>query len=128
MSEDRGDTGEQKTWRARLANQSTPTTSDEGVVWVRIAPSQVVRTVAVALLTAAVVLGALFVLWQVRTIIGWGILALFLAAVLNPAGHWVQRRGGGGSISILLTYLGVVMGLLLIVGIFVPVVVGEIRD
>ncbi|MDQ3737279.1 MAG: AI-2E family transporter [Actinomycetota bacterium] len=121
-------TGEQKTWRARLANQSTPTTSDEGVVWVRIAPSQVVRTVAVALLTAAVVLGALFLLWQVRTIIGWGILALFLAAVLNPAVNWLQRRGIGRSIGILLTYLGVVMGLLLIVGIFVPVVVGEIRD
>src|SRR3712207_7834680 len=35
-------------------------------VWVRIAPSQVMRTVAVALLTAAVVLGGLFLLWQVR--------------------------------------------------------------
>jgi hypothetical protein len=107
-----GGTGEQKTWRARLANQSTPTTSDEGVVWVRIAPSQVVRTVAVALLTAAVVLGALFLLWQVRTIIGWGILALFLAAVLNPAVNWLQRRGIGRSIGILLTYLGVVLALL----------------
>ena len=55
-------TGEQQSSRARLATQSTPTASDEGVVWVRIAPSQVVRTVAVALLTAAVVLGALFLL------------------------------------------------------------------
>src|SRR5919107_1852361 len=152
MSEDRGDTGEQripqaqpaepstsvpsgsrdtdeqKTWRARLANQSTPTTSDEGVVWVRIAPSQVVRTVAVALLTAAVVLGALFLLWQVRTIIGWGILALFLAAVLNPAVNWLQRRGIGRRIGILLTYLGGVLGLLLVLGIFVPVVYSEIRD
>src|SRR5215216_1495468 len=121
-------TGEQKTSRARPANQSTPTASDEDVVWVRIAPSQVVRTVAVALLTAAVVLGALFLLWQVRTIIGWGILALFLAAVLNPAVNWLQRRRIGRSIGILLTYLGVVVGQLLIVGIFVPVVVGEIRD
>src|SRR5919112_5732207 len=121
-------TGEQKTWRARRANQSTPTPSDEGVVWVRIAPSQVVRTVAVALLTAAVVLGALFLLWQVRTIIGWGVLALFLAVVLNPAVDWLQRRGIGRSIGIVLTYLGVLLGLLLIVGIFVPVVVREIRD
>ena len=121
-------TGEQKTSRARPANQSTPTASDEGVVWVRIAPSQVVRTVAVALLTAAVVLGALFVLWQVRTIIGWGVLALFLAVVLNPAVDWLQRRGIGRSIGIVLTYLGVLVGLLLIVGIFVPVVVREIRD
>jgi predicted PurR-regulated permease PerM len=122
------DNGEQKTSRARLANQSTSAPSDEGAVWVRIAPSQVVRTVAVALLTAAVVLGALFLLWQVRTIIGWGILALFLAVVLNPAVDWLQRRGIGRSIGILLTYLGVVLALLLIVGIFVPVVVGEIRD
>src|SRR5215207_5809015 len=121
-------TGEQKTWRARLANQSTPTTSNEDVVWVRIAPSQVVRTVAIALLATAVVLGALFLLWQVRSIIGWGILALFLAAVLNPAVNWLQRRGIGRSIGILLTYLGVVVGLLLIGGIFVPVVFGEIRD
>src|ERR687892_2132035 len=118
-------TGEQKSSRARLATQSTPTTSDEGIVWVRIAPSQVVRTVAVALLTAAVVLGALFLLWQVRTIIGWGILALFLAAVLNPAVNWLHRRGIGRSIGILLTYLGVLVGLLLIGGIFVPVVFGE---
>src|SRR5918992_150135 len=121
-------TGEQKSSRARLATQSTPTASDEGVVWVRIAPSQVVRTVAVALLTAAVVLGTLFLLWQVRTILGWGILALFLAVVLNPAVDWLQRRGIGRTLGILLTYLGVVLALLLIAGIFAPVVVSEIRD
>ena len=121
-------TGEQKSSPARLATQSTPTASDEGVVWVRIAPSQVVRTVAVALLTAAVVLGALFLLWQVRTILGWGILALFLAVVLNPAVDWLQRRGIGRTLGILLTYLGVVLALLLIAGIFAPVVISEIRD
>ena len=49
------------------------------------APSQVMRTVAVALLTAAVVLGGLFLLWQIRSVIGWVAIALFLAAVLNPA-------------------------------------------
>jgi predicted PurR-regulated permease PerM len=87
-----------------------------------------VRTVAVALLTAAVVLGALFLLWQVRTILGWGILALFLAVVLNPAVDWLQRRGIGRTLGILLTYLGVVLALLLIAGIFAPVVVSEIRD
>jgi predicted PurR-regulated permease PerM len=153
MSEDRGDTDEQRTpqqaepakpstnvpkevestseqmtVQTDPANPSTPALGDSGVVWVRIAPSQVVRTVAVALLTAAVVLGALFLLWQVRTIIGWGILALFLAAVLNPAVNWLEHRRIKRSIGILLTYLGVLVGLLLIVGIFVPVVVNEIRD
>src|SRR5215208_4752262 len=145
-----GETGEQRTTQTGPGKPSTPASSEdkseqgvaqtqlekssismagnEDVVWVRIAPSQVVRTVVIALLATAVVLGALFLLWQVRTIIGWGILSLFLAAVLNPAVNWLQRRGIGRSIGILLTYLGVIMGLLLIVGIFVPVVVGEIRD
>src|SRR5215217_4423188 len=123
-----GETGEQRTTQTEPTKPSTPTPSDEGVVWVRIAPSQVVRTAVIALLSAAVVLAALFLLWQVRTIIGWGILSLFLAAVLNPAVNWLQRRGIGRSIGILLTYLGVVVGLLLIGGIFVPVVFGEIRD
>src|SRR5215218_2998446 len=123
-----GETGEQRTTQTGPGKPSTPTPSDEGVVWVRIAPSQVVRTVAVALLATAVVLGALFLLWQVRTIIGWGILSLFLAAVLNPAVNWLQRHRIKRSIGILLTYLGVVVGLLLIGGIFVPVVFGEIRD
>src|SRR5215208_2869376 len=38
--------------------------------WARASTSQVIRTVAVALLTTAVVLGALFLLWQVRTFVG----------------------------------------------------------
>src|SRR5919107_3799981 len=79
-------TGEQKSSPARLATQSTPTASDEGVVWVRIAPSQVVRTVAVALLTAAVMLGALFLLWQGGTLPCWGGLAPLLARGAHPPG------------------------------------------
>src|SRR5829696_771455 len=118
-----GETGEQRTTQTGPGKPSTPASSEdkseqgvaqtqlekssismsgnEDVVWVRFAPSQVVRTV---------------------------VLALFLAAVLNPAVNWLQRRGIGRSIGILLTYLGVVVGLLLIGGIFVPVVFGEIRD
>jgi predicted PurR-regulated permease PerM len=126
--------GESESTSERRIGQTEPTSlstvalGDVGVVWVRIAPSQVVRTIVIALLTAAVVLGALFLLWQVRTIIGWSILALFLAVVLNPAVNWLQRRGIGRSIGILLTYLGVVLALVLIAGIFVPVMINEIRD
>src|SRR5215216_1727144 len=129
MSENRGDTPERRGPQTEPTKPTTtPTPSDEGVVWVRFAPSQVVRTIVIALLSAAVVLGALFLLWQVRTIIGWAVLALFLAAVLNPAVNWLERRRIKRSIGIVLTYLGVVVGLLLIVGIFVPVVYSEIRD
>src|SRR5215216_5599547 len=70
-------------------NASVPSA---GVVWVRISPNQVIRTVVVALLSAAVVLGAFFLIWQVRTFVGWFVISLFLAAVLTPVVNWLQRR------------------------------------
>jgi predicted PurR-regulated permease PerM len=107
-------------------NASLPS---QDVGWARASTSQVVRTVAIALLTTAVVLGALFLLWQVRTFIGWFVIALFLAAVLNPAVNWLQRRHRlmKRPLAIGLTYLGVLVALLLVVGIFVPVLVDQIN-
>src|SRR5215216_1489460 len=95
-------------------NASMPS-QDSG--WVGASTSQVVRTVAIALLTAVVVLGALFLLWQVRTFIGWFVIALFLAAVLNPAVNWLQRRHRliKRPLAIGLTYLGLVVALLFVV-------------
>jgi predicted PurR-regulated permease PerM len=97
--------------------------------WAGASPTQVMRTVAVALLTAAVVLGAFFLLWQVRTFIGWLVIALFVAAVLNLAVNWLQRRHRlmKRPLAIGLTYLGVLVALLLVVGIFVPVLVDQIN-
>ena len=76
-----------------------------------------------------VVLGAFFLLWQVRTFVGWFVIALFLAAVLNPAVNWLQRRHRlmKRPLAIGLTYLGVLVALLLVVGIFVPVLVDQIN-
>ncbi len=107
-------------------NESTPG-KDAG--WASASTSQVVRTVATALLTAAVVLGAFFLLWQVRTFVGWFVIALFLAAVLNPAVNWLQRRHRlmKRPLAIGLTYLGVLVALLLVVGIFLPVLVDQIN-
>jgi predicted PurR-regulated permease PerM len=89
----------------------------------------VVRTVAIALLTTAAVLGALFLIWQVRTFVGWLVISLFLAAVLNPAVNWLQRRHRlmKRPLAIGLTYLGVLVALLLVVGIFLPVLVDQIN-
>jgi predicted PurR-regulated permease PerM len=100
-----------------------------GVVWVRISSSQVIRTMVTALLTTAVVLGALFLIWQVRTFVGWFVIALFLAAVLNPAVNWLERRHRliKRSLAILLTYLGLVVGVLFVVGVFVPLLVDQIK-
>jgi predicted PurR-regulated permease PerM len=89
----------------------------------------VVRTVAAALLTAVVVLVGLLLLWQVRTLIGWLVIALFLAAVLNPAVNWLQRRHRliKRPLAIALTYLGVLVVLLFVVGIFLPLLVDQIN-
>jgi predicted PurR-regulated permease PerM len=99
------------------------------VGWASAPTSQVARTVAVALLTAVVVLVALFLLWQVRTFVGWFVIALFLAAVLNPAVNWLQRRHRliKRPIAIALTYLGLVVVLLFVVGIFLPLLVDQIN-
>src|SRR5215204_4981307 len=97
--------------------------------WARASSWQMARTVAVALLTTAVVLGALFLLWQVRTFIGWFVIALFLAAVLNPVVNWLQRRHRliKRPLAIVRTYLGVLVALLFIVGILLPVLIDQIQ-
>jgi predicted PurR-regulated permease PerM len=107
-------------------NASMPS-NDGG--WARAPTWQVARTVAVALLTAAVVLGAFLLLWQVRTFIGWFVIALFLAAVLNPAVNWLQRRHRfiKRPLAIGLTYLGLLVALLFVVGIFLPLLVDQIN-
>jgi predicted PurR-regulated permease PerM len=104
-----------------------PTTGD--AAWAGAPTSQVVRTVAAALLTTVVVLVTLFLLWQVRTFIGWLVIALFLAAVLNPAVNWLQRRHRliKRPLAIGLTYLGVLVALLFVVGIFLPLLVDQIN-
>jgi predicted PurR-regulated permease PerM len=120
--------------QAQAHPETTPTDPDapmpsKDAGWAGASPTKVMRTVAVALLTAAVVLGAFFLLWQVRTFIGWFVIALFLAAVLNPAVNWLQRRHRliKRPLAIGLTYLGVLVALLLVVGIFVPVLVDQIN-
>src|SRR5918995_3621808 len=97
--------------------------------WASAPTSQVVRTVATALLTVVVVLVALFLLWKVRTFVGWFVISLFLAAVLNPAVNWLERRHRlmKRPLAIGLTYLGVLVALLLVVGIFVPVLTDQIN-
>src|SRR5215212_6111584 len=97
--------------------------------WAGAPTSQVVRTVAAALLTTVVVLVALFLLWQVRTFVGWLVISLFLAAVLNSAVNWLQRRHRliKRPLAIALTYLGLVVVVLFVVVIFLPLLVDQIN-
>jgi predicted PurR-regulated permease PerM len=104
-----------------------PISKDGG--WAGAPTSQVVRTIAAALLTVVVVLVGLLLLWQVRTFVGWLVISVFLAAVLNPAVNWLQRRQRliKRPLAIALTYLGVVVVLLFVVGIFLPLLVDQIN-
>src|ERR687889_340598 len=101
----------------------------QGAGWARASPSQVVRTVAIALLTTAAVVGALFLLWQGGIFVCWVVIALFLAAVLNPAVNWLQRRHRlvKRPLAIALTYLGLVVVVLFVVVIFLPLLVDQIN-
>jgi hypothetical protein len=71
--EDIGERGDLQTGPAKPTSTLMP--GDQGVVLVRFASSKVAHTVAVARLTAAVVLGGLFLLWQVRAFISWFAIA-----------------------------------------------------
>jgi predicted PurR-regulated permease PerM len=117
---------------AQAGPETIPTKQSEfsqDVGWVGASPSQVARTVVIALLTAVVVLGALFLLWQVRTFIGWFVVALFLAVALDPAVNWLQRRHRliKRPLAIVLAYLGVIAVVLFMVGIFLPLLVDQIN-
>src|SRR5215204_770666 len=117
-----------KPQRAPPAERDT-TVPSEAVVWVRTSPNQMMSTVVIALLTAAVVCGMLYLLWQVHTFVGWFVISLFLAAVLNPAVNWLQRRHRliKRPLAIALTYLGLVVALLFVVIILLPVLIDQIQ-
>ena len=69
-------------------------------------------------------------LWQVRTFVGWFVIALFLAAVLDPVVDWLQRRHRliKRSLAIVLTYLGLVVALLFMRWLLLPILVDQIRS
>jgi predicted PurR-regulated permease PerM len=122
-------TGAQSGKPTQSSTASSASMPGQDVGWARASTSQVARTVAIALLTTVVVLGALFLLWKVRTFIGWFVISLFLAAVLNPAVNWLQSRHRlvKRPLAIALTYLGVGVALIFVVGIFLPVLIDQIN-
>lgn len=91
-------------------------------------PQVTPRTVAVVILTAVAVLGGLYLLWQVREVIVWCIIALFVAVALNPAVDWLQRRRIKRITAILLAYLGLLLGMIGIIALLVPLLVTQIKS
>lgn len=92
-------------------------------------PSQSVPgRVAVVILTAALVLGGLYLLWQAREIVGWCVVGgCVIAAALNPAVKRLQQYHVKRSPAILLVYAALVLGGLGLVALILPPLVEQIR-
>jgi len=86
------------------------------------------RTVVVVILTAVLVLGGVYLLWQVREVIGWCVIGLFVALALNPAVNWLQRRHIKRITAILVTYLGLLLGVIGTIALLVPLLVTQIKS
>ena len=72
------------------------------------------RAVLVVMLTALALLGGLYLLWELRNIVVWCMVAVFLTVALNPAVDWLDRHGFPRVVAIVLVYLAL---LFLVVGI-----------
>ncbi|HYZ29695.1 MAG TPA: AI-2E family transporter, partial [Thermoleophilaceae bacterium] len=86
------------------------------------------RTVVRVILVAAAVIGALYFLWLIRSILGMLFIAVFLAIALGPAVEFFVRHKVKRGLAILLTYLlllASVFGLGLLV---VPPIVNGVND
>lgn len=84
------------------------------------------RTVVVVLFSGFAVIGGLFLLWELRQLVRWLVIALFLAVALNPPVNWLARRLPRG-LAILIVYLVLVLILAAVGGILIPPLVVEIQ-
>ena len=85
------------------------------------------RTVAVVLLTTALVLGGLYLLWRAREIVGWCVGGCVIAAALDPAVKLLQEHRVKRGTAILLVYAVLVLAGLVIVAVILPPLVNQIR-
>ncbi len=112
--------------REGLPEAGTPMTGQGGVL-PPMRPSQVTaRTVFVVVMTALAIVGGLYLLWQVRQIIQWLVIALFLAVALSPAVDWLNRRRVPRIAAILLVYLALLLALAALGALVLPPLVNQI--
>jgi predicted PurR-regulated permease PerM len=92
-------------------------------------PSQVhPKTVVVVLATALVFVGALYLFWQLRLIVRWALIAVFLTVALDPAVTWLNRRSHMPRIvAILLIFLALLLALVGLSALMFPPLVVQVR-
>ena len=109
-----------------LPPAGTPLTGEGGVL-PGFSRSQVTaRTVLTVVFTALAILGGLYLLWQLRQIVRWTVIALFLAVALGPAVGWLQRRRLPRVLAILFVYLALLLVLAGLGALVVPPLVDQV--
>jgi predicted PurR-regulated permease PerM len=86
------------------------------------------RAVAKVVLVAAAVVGALYLAYLIRDVIGLFLIALFFAVAIAPAVNWLDRRSVPRWIAILLVYLGIAASIFGIGLLIVPPLVNGVED
>ena len=105
----------------------TPMTGHGGVL-PQASPSQVTpRTVAVVVLTALAIAGGLLLLWLLRGIVQWTVIALFLAVALSPAVGWLERHRVPRGLAILLVYVLLMLVVALLAALVLPPLVEQVQ-
>jgi predicted PurR-regulated permease PerM len=113
----------------RDTSQRAMTLTGDGGLLPPITRSQVRPwTVVVIILTALLVLGALYLLWQLSDILRWVFVAAFLAVALNPAVRWLQRRRVPRLAAIGIVFLGLILVVAGIGALVLPPLVQQVRE
>ncbi len=86
------------------------------------------RTILAVLLTALALLGTLYLLYELRQLVQWVIIALFLAVALAPAVDLLHRRHVPRVLAILMVYLLLLLALVGLGALFLPPLISQIQQ
>lgn len=93
------------------------------------APSQVrPKTIVVVLVTVLLFAAGLYLFWQLRQIVRWCLIAVFLTVALAPAVNWLHRRRIPRVVAILLVYLALLLALAGLGALVLPPLVEQVRS
>lgn len=105
----------------------TPMTGVGGVL-PRFAPSQVTpRTIVVIFFTLFALVGGCYLFWQLRQIVRWTFIALFLAVALNPAVSWLERHRMRRGVAIGVVYFLLLLFVVALAALIAPPLVDQIQ-
>jgi predicted PurR-regulated permease PerM len=104
----------------------TPMTGGGGVLPRLSRPQVTPRTVVVVLTTAIAFLAALFLFWQLRQLVRWTLIAVFLAVALTPVVDWLERRRIKRGVAIGIVYVALLLILAGLGALVVPPLVDQV--